>query len=428
MRKYRQLVLVLITLASLCTLLMYRHEYLKLRYVLEVLNFFGNPQANINDCLVLNETYTTDNKNKLLFVNPSPSWLKLGSHFVYSAFWEFESGKHHVRTLAIGPPSAFTDIECHIWFDQGELLFSEMGKFGYSVKNIQRDSSYKDSKLKIYELYCELIENSVVGRPHGVIFVQKKPKINLKTFVPIYNTLTEHNVRNHSAMCVKADASGVSKSTIVEFISYHLIIGITDFIIYDTGLHHNILTTLQTLPGVSGFSRTTVALNWNFPFEDADLQDAIMEMDCMGRTSGKVELVMLLDWDEYIVPKSTHNIYKMVHTIEPTMTTEFEVATVICCTDIKDDKSSDKSWPVSLRKTQCMPLMKKIKMLYNPKKGDVRKQQFPPDVGEIFVYRFCKGLKKTVTKYDPVMAQFLGDLMTSKLLRLRKSGIFLNSS
>ncbi|RZF48398.1 hypothetical protein LSTR_LSTR007565 [Laodelphax striatellus] len=431
MRKYHQLVLVIVTVSSLSTLLMYRHEYLKLRYVLEVLNFFGN-QGTVNNCLVLNDTFVRDTKSRYIFGNPAPSWLKLGPHFVYSAFWEEQNEKKYVRALAIGPPSAFTNFECHIWFDQGDVLFSEMGKFGYSVRNIHRDNEYKDSKTKIYELYCEPIEITPAGSPHGVIFIHKKPKMKIKTFVPIYNTLSKIESTNYSAVCVKADVTGLSKTSILEFISYHQIVGVTDFLVYDNGLHHSILSELEMLIGLEGFSRSITTLNWNFPFEDIDLQTVLMEMDCLARTSRKVELVSILDWEEYILPKYSNKptVLKMLGEVlkDDKKTTSFDVSSVLCCTDMKNDKSADKSWPVVLRKTQCMSLDVKKTIVYNPNVDqDVRKQEMPSNIGKIFMYKACSG-QKTVTKYEPTMAQFLGGLMTSKLLRLRKSGTFILNS
>uniref|UniRef100_A0A1B6CFK3 Glycosyltransferase family 92 protein n=1 Tax=Clastoptera arizonana TaxID=38151 RepID=A0A1B6CFK3_9HEMI len=427
MRKYHQLLLIIVSIVSLFTVLVYRREYLKLRYILEVINFFGSPQAGLGDCIVLNETLIDSKKEKHLFSDPSTSWIKIDQHYVYSAFWETEGDKAHIRAIAVGPSSAFTDFDCHIWYDQGDTLSSVNGKFGYSVTYTPKNKTHH--KIKIYQLYCEPVIVATTGSPYGMVFIYKKDNQRLKTFIPVYSkrSLEEYDLKM-SAICVKPDVSGISKSSIIEFLSYHKAIGVSEFIVYDNGLQYAIIMTLQSLGGVKGVSRIS-KLQWNFPYNDIELENTVLEVDCIARTSGKVGTVAVLDWDQYIVPRHHHSLNEMLaeHAFSSKIYSQFELQSTICCTDLKDDKRAEKSWATALRKTQCMPLgdMKSLVVQY-PRVGyEPTKQKLPPSVGAIHTYRPCTNLR-TITKYDPIMARYLGDFMTSTLLRLWQSGALLS--
>lgn len=434
MRKYHQLLLFIITLVSLSTLLMYRREYLKLRYVLEVLNYFGSPQGGGEECLVLNDTFVNKETQKNLFALPKPSWVKVNQHYVFSSFWEIENDKFHVRALSVGPPSAFTNFECHIWFDQGDNLHSVMGKFGYSLRNIPK--YYNETKealpTNIYELFCEPVESVVQGTPYGLVLIHKMDKNQIKTFIPVFKTeITDVKKLGKAVVCVRADRSGVLKSTIVDFISYHLAVGVTDFVIYDTGLQYKILSVLESLSGVKGFGESLSVLRWNFPFNDLDTETTLLEMDCIARTSGRVETVAVLDWDEYIVPKKHYSVKEMFKEVSPSkkIPVQFELESFICCTDLKDDKRAEKPWPVALRKTQLMGIKSRKQLIIQyPVVGiEPSNHKILPQMGAVHIYRPCSGLK-TITHYDPIMARFLGSMITSKLYKLWKSGSLLTDS
>lgn len=84
MRKYQQLLLVVISIISISILIIYRSENERLNHVLTVINFLGTRETfdlrKISENLS-NFTYRFD--------YPLPSWVNLGSDFhAYSAFWK----------------------------------------------------------------------------------------------------------------------------------------------------------------------------------------------------------------------------------------------------------------------------------------------------------------------------------------------------
>lgn len=82
MRKYQQLLLVLISVISISVLIVYRSENERLNHVLNVINFFGQKDS-IN--LAKIENYSNFSYR---FDYPLPTFTNLNSDFHgYSAFW-----------------------------------------------------------------------------------------------------------------------------------------------------------------------------------------------------------------------------------------------------------------------------------------------------------------------------------------------------
>lgn len=82
MRKYQQLLLVLISVISVSILIVYKSENERLNHVLNVINFFGQKDA-IN--LVKIENYSNFSYR---FDYPLPNWVNLNNDFHgYSSFW-----------------------------------------------------------------------------------------------------------------------------------------------------------------------------------------------------------------------------------------------------------------------------------------------------------------------------------------------------
>lgn len=85
MRKYQQLLLVLVSVISVTVLIVYKSENERLNHVLNVVNFFGN-RDSINLNLVKIENYSNFTYR---FDFPLPTWSFLGNDFhAYSGFWK----------------------------------------------------------------------------------------------------------------------------------------------------------------------------------------------------------------------------------------------------------------------------------------------------------------------------------------------------
>jgi len=129
MRKYQQLVLLLISCLSVGILLMYKTENNRLKYVLKYVNFFGR-----NDAAVLRrlENGTKEDGPQAVLWRPLPVWQMIGDSFhAYSAYWMrnelVAGGEAHV--LVVGKKGAVVDFRCTLNL-QGGRSVQEMGLIG----------------------------------------------------------------------------------------------------------------------------------------------------------------------------------------------------------------------------------------------------------------------------------------------------------
>lgn len=112
MRKYYQALLLVTAVISVISLLIYRHEYNRLRYVLEVFNYFGNPGQKLSsNCSEL----LRNKKLDLHLDEPHSSWQRLTSDlFVFSAY-DVDDGR--VEGIGYGRVANFQRFTCHVQFD-----------------------------------------------------------------------------------------------------------------------------------------------------------------------------------------------------------------------------------------------------------------------------------------------------------------------
>lgn len=85
MRKYQQLLLIIVSIISVSVLIAYKSENERLNNVLTLVNFFGQRDSvNLNLVKIENVSNFT-----YKFDWPLPSWSSLGNDFhAYSAFWK----------------------------------------------------------------------------------------------------------------------------------------------------------------------------------------------------------------------------------------------------------------------------------------------------------------------------------------------------
>ncbi|KAJ8979713.1 hypothetical protein NQ317_015537 [Molorchus minor] len=123
MKKYHRLILLIVSVISLSLFLIYRHEYNRLHYVLEVFNFFGQP-CNFSD---LQKSDVVLNQHDW---GPQPVWQETDHGYIYSAFL---TDKIEVKAIALQSDAKTIPRNCYLWFEdkkkaiQGKFKFSKIG-------------------------------------------------------------------------------------------------------------------------------------------------------------------------------------------------------------------------------------------------------------------------------------------------------------
>lgn len=420
MRKYQQLLLLIVSIVCTVTLLFYRHEYLKLRSVLSVLDFFGTVDKGNSTCLTFSNDLTKDVTAKYQFEEPRSVWMKLGDYYVYSSFWENSEEGGFTRTLVLGPKSTFYNFKCRIWFEEGDIIISEKGllKFELDLRSLRKNQSTRK-----YFLRCIVQNKPTHAVPYGVLWsATDNDGIPVSVFSPIFSqprvTLLD------SAICVLPDYSGLPKTNFIEFITYYNTLGVSNFIIYDSGIQHSIFPFLESVSGRDGILSSVSVLRWNFPVVDAELERVAIKDDCLSRTFGKAKFVAIVSLDDYIVPKKL----KLNRIVSPNKITDLLNLSMnkrLCCTNLDDDKSTKRSWPLFLRKNKCLKYNNTDDMLFINFKsyGDMNKDRIyevSEDLAVINHYGICDD--SLVTKASIVsLPEYFSRLNSHRLLMLWKS-------
>lgn len=436
MRKYYQLTLVIISVISIVSLLIYRHEYNRLRYVLEVLNFFGTPGQSFsaNDCTSSNVTHLS--YDILGFREHIPSWQRIsGTYSIYSAYWDSSEGHSQVKAIGVGIINGDTNFKCHIWFeDESEPV---PGNFSFLILDDKENVNHilKPSKglgFNAHFLHCK--PSATFGTPIGVSFYNLSSHVPFKPFIPVQSVEDRAIIENGTLVCVAPSLiPGTSKSSVIEFLTYHQFVGINDFIVYDQTLPSQFPMVLQNRVVQERFNLRVLFLPWNFPYSAADnarILRLALEKDCVMRATGRVRNIVVLSWNDYIVPKIYHSLAVMLDNLDSIRksTTIFNLPTLKFCTDLPDDPQSDISLPMAARKTKCLKGSGLDKMfhVYRPLLVPASKtgttQIVSPAIAAVHQYVTCfkdKGASPSVDSlmYEPSILKFANEFKKSKLFR-----------
>ncbi|KAL7298530.1 hypothetical protein TKK_0008308 [Trichogramma kaykai] len=362
MRKYYQAFLLVTAIFSVITLLFYRHEYYKLRYVLEVFNYFGKPHQDgvKTNCL---KTVNDVKKISLGLSEPLSSWQRLDEDlYLYSSF---VTNSNKIQTISYGRLDNL-DLNCFIFFN--ELLTPIPGKFSFSVIGNTSDIPGKTA-YRGYRLVCEYTENMI---PVGVSY-QPKDQLLFNSKSPILSVKVQDKQLqyNGSAICVSPPLHiPMSNADMISFLNYHDLVGMTHFIVYDYGIPNSFHKAIKNLidDADKGWNFTYEIIPWNFPIRDIhpNVIRKIIECDCLYRTYHKVMYATTMSWEEYLVLKYHAIVSDLLVDYERTKMygNRYVVSSQTFCTEQKDHERSKNSTPIILKKIFTSPNALDLNLLH----------------------------------------------------------------
>lgn len=229
MRKYQQLTLLLLTVLSVSILVMYKRENAKLKYVLDVVNFFGRNDA---DAILKLENDTVQSANVYDLGYPMASWQWIGNNFhAYSAFWKQNpvKGGGEITALVVGLPNIAINFKCFVRFaNKGKMK----GRFSFT-----RVHETLSTQFKFYKFYCKYEGNlrKIVGLILTDIETQQEHTL-------LTRDLQNKQIREKISFTVCLDLNTYNESldsfanvlNIQQFFYHYHILGATEFIVYGT--------------------------------------------------------------------------------------------------------------------------------------------------------------------------------------------------
>ncbi|XP_012233848.1 uncharacterized protein [Linepithema humile] len=421
MRKYYQAALAVTAVLSLISLLIYRHEYNRLRYVLEVFNYFGKPGPRLDtNCTNFNLTFTTFNPK---FDEPIPSWQRLEDDlYVYSAY---SINHKEIRAVGLGTINSILNVQCLVFFESESKPILGIFKFipiGNSINTNEEDN------LRGYHFVCTHTSNET---PTGITFVTKSNKyLNYAPIFPI-KMQPQNSIHSRIGVCVMQSSMKPTRSIdMISFISFHALIGMDNFIIYDSGISNEFNTKLKEMANdpTSFWKFTYTVIPWNFPFTEIDQNfiREIVEIDCLYRTYNNVAYAITLSWNEYVVLKFHHATIDLVTDFKRFQMSadRYKLKTATFCTQQADDKQYVDSPLMVLKKTKSNMDSLNDHFIYMHKPHVVlqnshinTKEILKDSVALVNQYKYCDNYKNTSQIDDFTILRFASAIQNSSILR-----------
>ncbi|KAJ3648819.1 hypothetical protein Zmor_020592 [Zophobas morio] len=391
MKKYHQLMLLIISVISLSLFLIYRHEYNRLHYVLEVFNFFGQP-CNISN---LHQT------EKILSHHdwgPAPAWQEHESGYTYSAFL---TRQNEAKALTLLSDEKMVPRNCYFWFEDKKKPV--IGKFKFS--KVMNDDNIR---LNLYFYICEMTNSEHV--PYAVSFSFKIKKDSELKKIMLANSF-KHRISNNATICVSP--SIYSKKRFVEFLSYHKLIGIDSFIFYNRDIPHRLVKIISNLSTRLGLE--VAFLPWNFPKGDTFITRLAVENDCLLRTFDQSLYAVTLELNEYIVPLHVYSFNTLIKSIN-TNSERISLPIEKFCIS-----STETSRPISMVNTDVAEDYNYniVRYIYrnNMRKDDI--STYAVDKGLASIHKYVKcSVEPFRTRQDKSILKFSTDLTRSTLFQL----------
>lgn len=320
MRKYTQLCLVLITIISIIVLLMYRNEYKQLKYVLDVVNFIGR-KDEISLIHLENQTNFYQ-ESSYQFNDPLPIWQRIGNGFhAYSSFWikpnDLKAGGELI-TIVVGLKHSIVSFKCELDYGDGKM---QKGKFVFVREEIVGDDpsdTGNGENFIVYKFVCKVNKN--FGIPKQAIFTDLNSKSKHRIHV---RNLKRKNIDELLTMtlCVNLVPKNQTDNNpfftefnLLQFFIHHQLIGIDEFLVYDSSLIN--LSLRQTLFS-HGIKLNAFPFNFPFDINQRTHIRKLIEMDCLLRTSNSVKYTAVVTPRDYIytngnVQKSAQPLLQML--------------------------------------------------------------------------------------------------------------------
>ncbi|XP_044575816.1 uncharacterized protein LOC123259394 [Cotesia glomerata] len=377
MRKYYQAALALTAAVSLVALLFYRHEYNKLRFVLQVFNYFGTPQKNSLNCT--NNIQVTNTYHQAA----STSWQRLSEDFyIYSAY-SYDEGE--IKGIGFGKHSS-NNYYCRVLFDdqleyvEGKFVVQKIDENRQDLNNDDLINNDDDQEYSGYLFTCKyekLHDKDVVGMQVVDDKLKNYDSIPIIQVQTLYNNFNSN--KTGTIICVAPPESKPLKHIdMISFLAFHDYVGWDNFIVYDYGIPFVFNEAVKKMSLFSNvqWNFTYSAVPWNFPYAQIPRRVIrnLIEADCLYRTFSRASFAVTLAWDEYVNLKyhtSVEHVLSDLNKVNGKIDDKFRLNAVVFCTDYADSDSVNSPTPVILRTTRRLRNVDKDEPLFIYKRDHI---------------------------------------------------------
>lgn len=248
--------------------------------------------------------------------NGSLQYQSLGSHFIYSAYWDDRQEVTYVRVIALLRKNDKPAIHCHLpWRIQNGSVVN------YTIKAEYYEMCENHAKdFGGWILSCPVPK--MASPPCHIVISLSPDHQGQEVTVPIFMTRpAENSTRRDFAVCVPPLFGHIPSTTLVEFIELTQVLGGQHFTFY---LHEASLEMTRVLDFYQHHGVITV-VPWELPVPPRSLWyhgQLLAINDCLYRSMHAFRYVAFNDIDEFVVPHSRNSWASMVqhlleHVLEP---------------------------------------------------------------------------------------------------------------
>lgn len=197
-------------------------------------------------------------------------------------------------------------------------------------------------KFVIYKFLCKT--KSDHGKPKNLVFINTDTKS--EHYVPIRHlTIKNQLLMDKSLITACLDLNTYNRSFTDDFINdtnvaqyflHHELIGIRNFIIYNSNVNQMNQHVVDLLTNKYGIRLNVLPYNFPLAMSSRIKNRAIIEADCLLRTSGLTKFVMIASVDEYLYPSQKLSALSPLMKLFNHYSSEvnrFEIASQAVCTD-----------------------------------------------------------------------------------------------
>lgn len=346
MKKFVQLFLIVLSVISTSLFVFYKHEYNRLRSVLEVLDTFGSNA--VGKPSQPSETNTNANEFASFSV-----WRKFGPFFTYSAFAKQNEKQTRVQILTIVPVSVENSGKCSVWFDNKKIPV--LGNL--SMHQLYHQSE-DDTLLKPVLLECVTVRTGQT--PHAVAPYASREQGNAEAIDIVHEPLSFVKKKSDAVHACLLPLSEFFDSHLnfAEFVVFHQAVGIEKFYLYI----NTISLAVKKLLATHMQNKTFIVNYWNVPEElnqpaTLSIVNAILMNDCLFRSRSMASYLVITDTEKFLMPKHHTTIGAVLSDISAVVT--YPISQMHCHHKIFCTESQEYRMASSEQRKQSLSLLKR---------------------------------------------------------------------
>jgi hypothetical protein len=258
-------------------------------------------------------------------------------------------------------------------------------------------------KFLIYKFLCKTPKD--YGKPKNLIFINTENRS--EHYMPIRQVNVKSQVGDKSLITACVDLNSYNRSFTDDFIDdtnvaqyflHHELIGIRNFIIYNSNVNQMNQHVVELLTNKYGIRLNVLPYNFPLVLGSRNKNRAIIEADCLLRTSGLTKFVMLSSVDEYFYPaqklSAVNPLIKLFNHYSSEVN-RFEISSKAVCSDSHIKIHSDNELYSPDMKIRTF-FIQKNEYPYNDKPvNDIGKKAIDVDRNLAVVHKYTKCTSKS---------------------------------